>query len=97
MKIQAVTKFNFNGVVYNSLKEIQEKVHDIIGEEVIDQIKRKIKIQHKYLLPLLDLLCSKEIRNALMKCYNVTYEVEEYDEEYGEYITEFKNILDLKQ
>lgn len=96
MEIQAVTKFNFKGVEYNSLKEIQEKVHDIIGKEVIDQINRKIEIRHKDLLPLLDLLCSKEIRNALMKCYNVTYEVEEYDEEYGEYDTEFKNILDLK-
>lgn len=96
MEIQVVTKFNFNGVEYNSLKEIQEKVHDIIGKEVIDQINRKIEIRHKDLLPLLDLLCSKEIRNALMKCYNVTYEVEEYVEEYGEYDTEFKNILDLK-
>ena len=96
MKIQAVTKYNFDGVEYNSLKEIQSKVHDIIGEEVLDQINRKIDIRHKDLLPLLDLLCSKEIRNVLMKCYNVVYETNKYDAENGEYEVEVKNILDLK-
>lgn len=96
MKIQAVTKYNFDGVEYNSLKEIQSKLHDIIGEEVLDQINRKIDIRHKDLLPLLDLLCSKEIRNVLMKCYNVTYEATNYDAENGEYEVEVKNILDLK-
>lgn len=97
MKIQAVTKYNFNGVEYNSLKEVQAKVHDIIGVEVIDLISKKIEIRHKDLLPLLELLCSKEVRNALIQCYHVTYETNKYDVENGEYEVEIKNILDLKQ
>lgn len=96
MKVQAVTKYNFNGVEYNSLKEVQEKVYDTIGVEVLDRINKKIEIRHKDLLPLLELLCSKEVRNVLTQCYNVTYESIKHDAENGEYEVEVKNILDLK-
>lgn len=97
MKIQSVQKYMFGGVEFNSLKEVQDKVHDMIGATVIDQINKKIEIRHKDLLPLLELLCSKEIRNTLIQCYNVTYETVKYDAKNEEFEVEIKNILDLKQ
>ena len=46
MKIKAITKYPFKGKEYNSLKEIKEEVHNIIGEEVLDKINKKIDIRH---------------------------------------------------
>lgn len=96
MKIQSVQKYMFGGVEFNSLKEVQDKVHDMIGETVLDQINKKIEIRHKDLFTLLEILCSKEVRDTLLTCYNVTYEEVTYDYENGEYEVEDKNILDLK-
>ena len=92
MKIQSVQKYMFGGVEFNSLKEVQDKVHDMIGATVIDQIE----IRHKDLFTLLEILCSKEVRATLLTCYNVTYEEVTHDTENGGYQVEVKNILDLK-
>ena len=40
MKIKAITKYIFKGEEFNSLQEIQNKIHDIIGVEVLDKIQR---------------------------------------------------------
>ena len=88
MKIKAITKYPFKGKEYNSLKEIKEEVHNIIGEEVLDKINKKIDIRHKDLLPLLELLCSKEVRTILLECLSITY--------YDEFEDNTLNILDIK-
>lgn len=95
MKIQAKTKYVFKGKEYNSLKEIQEVIHDIIGLEVIDKINRVAPPQkHKQLFDLLEVLCKPEVRVVLMECYNITF-TEEIQEE-GGYTDEITtNILDI--
>lgn len=92
MKVKAVIKYSYKGQEYNSLKDVQNKLHDIIGEEVIDKINKKIEIRHKDLLTLLDIICSKEVREVLTEVLNV--EVEQYNEYTEE--TEVTNVLDLK-
>lgn len=91
MKVKAVTKYVYKGKEYNSLKDLQSAVHNIIGEEVIDKINRKIDIRHKDLFVLLDILCSKEVRDVLTECLNI--EFDEYNEETEQ--DETINILDL--
>jgi hypothetical protein len=83
MKIKPITKYPFNGKEFLSLKE-----HSILGEEVIDAINRKIDIRHKDLFVLLDIICSKDIREVLVKSLTVTYYNEELDKDC--------NVLDLK-
>lgn len=92
MKINAVTKYVYKDKEYSSLKEIKNAIHDTIGEEVIDRINKKIEIRHKDLFILLDILCSKEVRDVLKECLNVNAEI------YNEYKDEIKtiNILDLE-
>ena len=92
MKVKAITKYTYKGKEYNSLKDIQNRLHDIIGEEVIDKINKKIDIRHKDLFVLLDIICSKEVREVLTEVLNV--EVEQYNEYTEE--TEVNNVLDLK-
>ena len=87
-KINPITKYPFNGKEFNSLKEVQNEVHNIIGEEVIDIINRKIDIRHKDLFVLLDILCSKEVRESLVRCLSITYENDDLERDC--------NILDLK-
>ena len=86
-RIKPITKYPFNGKEFNSLKEVQNEVHNIIGENVIDVINRKIDIRHKDLFILLDILCSKEVRRVLVECLSVTYEDEDDKE---------CNVLNLK-
>lgn len=91
MKIQSITKYTYKGKEYNNLKEIKEVIHNTIGEEVIDTINKKIDIRHKDLILLLDILCSKGVREVLTECLNVKFErYNEFKEE-----TEVVNILDL--
>ena len=92
MKVRTMTKYTYKGQEYNSLKDIQDKLHNIIGEEVIDKINKKIDIRHKDLFVLLDIICSKEVREVLIEVLKV--EVERYNE-YDDK-TETINILDLK-
>lgn len=92
MKVKTITKYTYKGQEYNSLKDIQDKLHNIIGEEVIDKINKKIDIRHKDLFILLDIICSKEVREVLTEVLKV--EVERYNE-YDDK-TETINILDLK-
>jgi hypothetical protein len=88
MKVKAVTRYPFKGKEYNSLKAIKEEVHNIIGLEVLDKVNRKIELRHKDLLPLLELLCSKEVRDVLVECLSITY--------YDEFEDKDINILDIK-
>ena len=92
MKVKAITKYTYKGKEYNSLKDIQNRLHDIIGEEVIDKISKKIDIRHKDLFVLLDIICSKEVREVLTEVLRV--EVEQYNEFNDQ--TEVINVLDLK-
>ena len=92
MKVKTITKYTYKGQEYNSLKDIQDKLHNIIGEEVIDKINKKIDIRHKDLFILLDIICSKEVREVLTEVLKV--EVERYNE--CDDKTETINILDLK-
>lgn len=88
MKIKPITKYPFNGKEFLSLKEVQNEVHNILGEEVIDTINKKIDIRYKDLFALLDIICSKDIREVLVKSLTVTYYNEELDKDC--------NVLDLK-
>ena len=81
MKIQPITKYPFKGKEYNNLKEVQDAVHNIIGEEVIDKINRKIDIKHRDLFILLDILCSKEVRQVLTESLNVFVDIQDYEGE----------------
>jgi len=92
MKVKAVTRFVFKNKEYKSLKDIQAEIHNIIGEEVLDRINKTIEIRHKDLLPLLQILCSKEVRETLTECLNVTYEQEP---DYEDDNTTEINILDI--
>ena len=90
MKIKAITKYKYNGKEYNNLKDIQNDIHDIIGENVIDKINKTIDIRHKDLFKLLEIFCSVEVRKTFLDCLNVEFDPED---EYGDIKT--INILDL--
>jgi hypothetical protein len=92
--IKAITKYVFKGVEYDSLIDIQDEVHNTIGLEVLDKVMRVCPPQkHNDLDKLLDLLCSKEVRETLIECYCNTVEIyDEYEHEY-----ETINILDIKK
>ena len=86
MKVKAVTKYVYKGKEYKSLKDLQSAVHDVIGAEVIDKINKKIDIRHKDLFVLLDILCSKEVRNVLTECLNIEFDQYNEDKEQDETI-----------
>ena len=90
MKIKVITKYKYNGKEYNNLKDIQNDIHDIIGENVIDKINKTIDIRHEDLFKLLEILCSVEVRKTFIDCLNVEFDTED---EYGDIKT--INILDL--
>lgn len=95
MRIKAITKHVFKGKEYNSLSEIKDEIQNTIGLEVLDKIARKCPLgKHKDYQVLMDLLCSKEVRDVLIECLSVTFdkEPEEWDES-EEYKT--INILDI--
>lgn len=97
-KIKSITKYVFNNKEYNSLLEIKEEIHNTIGLEVLDKVARTCPLEkHKDYFKLLDLLCSKEVRETLTKCFNVTFEQElpfyERDTLCGD--TETINVLDI--
>lgn len=85
------TKYRFKNKEFNSLKDVQNFVHDIIGKEVLDKINKNCDIRHKDLIKMFDILCSKEVREILKECYNVTYSLTDEDT----YETIEHNILDL--
>lgn len=99
MKVEAITKYLYKGVEYKSLKDIKEKIHDIIGFEVLDKINRVCPpAKHKDFIKLLDVLCSKEVREVLKECYSVEFEQEVYSDDWvgiGQE-TETINILDIE-
>lgn len=92
MEVQAITKFKFQGKEYTSLKEIQDTLHNTIGEELLDQMQRQCPLEKfKDYDILLKLICSPDIRKMLLEVLDVTFvQVDEDGEE-----TEI-NILDLK-
>ena len=90
MKIKAITKYKYNGKEYNNLKDIQNDIHDIIGENVIDKINKTIDVRHKDLFKLLEIFCSVEVRKTFLDCLNVEFDTED---KYGDIKT--INILDL--
>ena len=92
MKIETITKYKFKGVEYNTLKEVQDKIHNTIGEEVLDKINKSCEIRHKDLFTMLDIICSPEVRSTLLDCLNVN--ITQYNEFKEE--DETSNILDLK-
>lgn len=91
--IKTVTKYQFKGQEFSTLKEVQDFVHNIIGEEVLDKINKTCDIRHKDWLKMLEILCSKDVRETLLECYNVTYD---HSNEYDDSEDEKLNILDLK-
>lgn len=97
MEVQAITKFTFKGQEYKSLKEIQDVLHNTIGEEVLDKINKTCPLQkHADYLKLLHLLCSKDIRKVLVECLTVTFTDVEYSGKYNEYEENVvTNILDI--
>lgn len=96
MKVQAVTKYVYKGVEYNSLEAIKEKLHDIIGTEVLDRINKECPPQrHRDFIKMLDILCDPDIRNVLMECYTVTFEEENELEEFGQDNSRTINVLDV--
>lgn len=98
MKIQEITKYTFKGKEYNTLNEIKEDVHNTLGLEVLDKMIKVCPPQkRKDLYKLLDVLCSKEIREVLTECLNITFEVPltDYDDNCLNYDTTEINILDI--
>lgn len=93
--IKTITKYSYKGKEYNSLKELKDHIHNVIGEEVLDKINRVCPPeQHKNLFKMLDVLCSPEVRKVLLECYNVTF-LQEDGEGYNTETVE-TNILDYK-
>ena len=90
MKVKAITKYKYNGKEYDNLKDIQNDIHNIIGENIIDKINKTIDIRHKDLFKLLEIFCSVEVRKTFLNCLNVEFDTED---EYGDIKT--INILDL--
>lgn len=101
MKIKAITKYQYKGVEYDSLKAVQDAVRNTIGEEVLDKLNRVCQLtKHADWFKVLDVLCSPEVRKTLIECYNVTYietspDIDSSDCYQGEKEIEL-NILDLK-
>jgi hypothetical protein len=96
MKIKAIQKYLYKGKEYNSLEEIKEEIHNIIGLEVLDKINRVCPPQkHKDFIKMLDVLCSPEVRKVLVECFNVKFD-EEFIDEDGCYHESSINILDIK-
>jgi len=92
MKIKEVTRYVYKDKEYKTLKEIKTAVENTIGEEVLDKINKTIEIRHKDLIPLMDLLCSPEVRKVLLESLNITFErYKDFEEEETETI----NVLDL--
>lgn len=94
MKIKAITKYVYEGVEYNSLTEIKEELHEIIGLQVLDKIQRTCPLEkHKDYLTLLELLCQKDVREVLVRCLTVEYDKpDQYNDSYD---YETINILDI--
>jgi hypothetical protein len=90
MKVKTITKYIYNKQEYNTLKDIQDKLHNTIGEEVLDKINRKCDIRHKDLFVMLEIICSPEVRKVLLDTLNVTIDIEDEGEE------QTINVLDLK-
>lgn len=90
-KVKQITKYSYNGKEYDSLKDIQNDIHNTIGENVIDKINKTIDIRHKDLFKLLEIFCSVEVRKTFLECLNVTF-TQEYED--GKETT--VNILDIK-
>lgn len=94
MTVTAITKFVYKGKEFDTLKDIQTHLHNVIGEEVLDAMYKVCPPQrHADFVKLLDLLCKPEIRKILTECLNVefTKPSEDWHEE-GETV----NILDIK-
>lgn len=95
MKIDSITKYVFEGKEYTSLKDIQEEIHNTIGVEVLDKIAKTCPLQkHKDYQTLLDLICSKNVRDILVKCLTVEYDYIIEENWQGDEI-EATNILDI--
>ena len=93
-RIKKINKYVYKSVEYNSLKEVQNKIHDVIGIHVLDEINKKCPpMNHRDFHKMLDILCSPNVRNVLMECYTV--DVRFYDEYNDE--EEVINILDYKE
>lgn len=86
MLVKQITKYVFQNVEYSSIKDLQDKLHDTIGIEVLDLINKQCDIRHKDLLKLLDIICSPEVRKVLKQCLNVEIELDD---------EEVKNVLDF--
>tara|TARA_R110002020_G_scaffold399423_1_gene609296 strand:+ start:3326 stop:3607 length:282 start_codon:yes stop_codon:yes gene_type:complete len=93
MLIQSITKYPYKGEEYNSLKEVKEEIHNTIGLEILDKISKTCPLQkHADYQKLLDLLCSREVRETLAACLTVNVKIEP---EHWEDETEMINILDV--
>jgi hypothetical protein len=95
MSVQRVTRYVYKGKEYKSLLDIQSKIHDTIGEEVLDVINRKVDIKHKDLFVLLEILTSPKVRETLVDCFSEFIEEEDWDD-HGVPKTIVTNILDIK-
>jgi hypothetical protein len=88
--IKIVEKYIFDGIEFNSLKDLKSYVITKLGTEVIDKI---IKVcppaQMRGVLKILEVLSQKEVRESLTKYLNVTYEFEGQNHNF-----EYINILD---
>ena len=93
-RVKIVNRYIYKSVEYKSLKDLQEKLHDVIGIHVLDEINKKCPpMNHKDFHKMLDILCSPSVRTVLMECYSA--EVRLYDEFHDE--EEIINVLDYKE
>ena len=96
--IKIVNRYIYKNVEYKTLIEIQNKLRDVIGIHVLDEINKKCPPMNPrdfqwMNIKMLDILCSPNVRNVLMECYNVDVRF------YAEFTDEEKviNILDYKE
>lgn len=99
--IKQRTVYTYKGQDYETLKEVQDAVHNTIGEEFLDKMQRVCPLEkHEDYFKLLDLMCSPEIRKLLIECFSVTYtevqpDIDDSGIYQGDETLEY-NILDYK-
>lgn len=101
MKIKTVERFIFKDIEYKSLKEVQDKIHNTIGEELFDKMERICPLEKRRdYFKLLDIICDPDMRRILIECLTTTFvevspDIDSSGIYQGDVNTEI-NILDIK-
>lgn len=92
--IGRITKFEFDGIEYDSLNKIKDVVETKIGEEVVEKIIKAAPDAWRCKEAIHDVLCSPEVRKSLLKYLDVEYE--DFFDRHSNSEPKVKNILDYQ-